>query len=98
MSKPLIVLSYSWLLRNHNDFTDEELGSALYATGAGLVHIQNDENFDARGARAHGGNPQARVRPFIEKAIAEGRFARVRSRPTSTNSSDDSPSRLSAKT
>ena len=81
MSKPLIVLSYSWLLYNHKDYTDEELGSALYATGAGLVHIQDDENCDARFARAEDrGDQQARVRSFIQKAIAEGRFARVLSK------------------
>lgn len=47
MSKPLIVLSYSWLLYNHKSFTDKDLGTALYGTGAALVHIQNDENSDA---------------------------------------------------
>jgi len=80
MSKPLIVLSYSWLLYNHKSFTDEDLGTALYGTGAALVHIQNDENSDAHWARARSENPHARVKPFIMRAAAEGRFARVLSK------------------
>lgn len=81
MKKPLIVLSYSWLRYNHKDFTDEELDTAIYGVGAALVHIQDDENCDARFSRSESrGNPQARVRPFIQKAVAEGRFARVLSK------------------
>lgn len=37
--KPIIVLSYSWLLHNHKDYTDEELDTAIYGVGTALVHI-----------------------------------------------------------
>lgn len=81
MKKPLIVLSYSWLLYNHKDFTDEELDTAIYGVGAAMAYIQDDENSDARFARKEEqGDPQARVKPFIQKAVAEGRFARIRSK------------------
>lgn len=69
--------------RNARRFTcstlARSLASALFWTGADYErHIKNDDNFDAKYARiAEGGDPQARVKPFIAKAVAEGRWRRV---------------------
>lgn len=75
---PLIILSYSWLLQNHEGYSDEELATALYWLGASYdKHIQYDDNDDAKWARENGKDPQARIKPFIAKAVEEGRYRRV---------------------
>lgn len=75
---PLIVLSYSWLLQNHEDYSEEELNTALYWLGASWYdHIQYDDNPDAWAAEKNGKDPQARVKPFIQKAVWEGRYRHI---------------------
>lgn len=77
MTKPIVFLSYSWLLRHVKNYTDEELATGLFLTGAALEHIINDSNFDARYAEEAGCSTQSRVKSFILKANEEGRYRRT---------------------
>ena len=81
MKKTLIVLSYSWLLYNHKDFTDEELDTAIFGQGRmSLDEIDPDmpraaiAAEDAKFCQHHGFDAEA-----IEKAYLHNeRGGRIR--------------------